>query len=250
MKRILIYFGWLLLLGCDFEDAPDCLQAAGHLETQTVSVPAFSKIIVEEHITLVLSEGDDQQVTIETGGNLIDDISVRVENETLILVDSNNCNLVRDYGITVAYVTTPQLTEIRNSSSFDVRGEGVLTFPQLRLVSNSTVGPSEVRKGGDFYLDIKCERLVVEANGQSVFYIAGTTEEAILSFTDEFPRFEGANLKIGALSVFQRSANKMIVHPIEEIVGEIRGTGDVVSIHRPPRVAVEEFFTGRLVFQD
>lgn len=250
MKGLVIILGLFLMLGCDSAEAPDCFQTAGEVESTVVPVPFFNKILIEEHITLVVAQEEEQRVTIETGENLLGDISVRVENETLFIVDNNNCNLLRDYGITVARIGTPQLLEIRNSSSFEVRSDGVLRFPRLRLVSNSTAGPKEVRKGGDFFLQLQCEQLLVEANGQSVFYISGSAEKANLSFSDEFPRFEGSDLEIGELALFQRSANKMIVRPLNKITGEIRGTGDVLSLHRPPVVEVEEFFTGRLVFQD
>ncbi len=240
----------LMAVGCDTDSAPDCFQATGSLVSETFVVPVFSKITIEEHVTLVVAQGEPQEVSIETGENLLPDISVHVENGTLYIVDGNNCNLMRDYGTTVARVTTPVLTEIRNSSSYDVRSAGTLRFPELSLVSNSTVGPSEVRKGGDFYLDVACQQLSVEANGQSAFYISGSTETARLSFSDEFPRFEGQQLQIGELNLFQRSANKMIVRPLRKISGEIRGTGDVISLFRPPIVEVESFFTGRLIFQD
>jgi hypothetical protein len=73
---------------------------------------------------------------------------------------------------------------------------------------------------------------------------------ASIVFTDEAPRFEGAELQIGDLGIFQRSANKMIVNPQNRIVGEIRGTGDVISVNQPPIVEVLQFFTGQLIFQD
>ena len=69
-------------------------------------------------------------------------------------------------------------------------------------------------------------------------------------FSDEFPRFEGENFLIDTLKIRQRSANKMIVNPIDEISGVIQGTGDVISVNRPPVVDVEELFTGRLIFID
>ena len=37
---------------------------------------------------------------------------------------------------------------------------------------------------------------------------------------------------------------------IERIRGEIRGTGDIISLNRPAIIEVEEIYTGRLIFQD
>ena len=40
----------------------------------------------------------------------------------------------------------------------------------------------------------------------------------------------------------------MIVNPQQSISGELRSTGNVIAKNRPPIVEVEEFYTGRLIF--
>ena len=238
------------LLGCNSENANDCFQSVGSIVETTFPVSGFTKIRIEGEVSLIIKQGAIEEVVVETGENLFSDVSVTIQGETLVIRDSNFCNFVRDYGITKAVVTTPNITELRNSSSYDITGEGVLNFPDLLLVSDTSGGIEDVRKGGDFYLNLNCENLAVRANGQSVFYLSGTTKNAEISFTDEAPRFEGANLLIDELTFFQRSANKMIVNPQNKIAGEIRGTGDVIAVNEPPIVTVSQFFTGQLIFQD
>ena len=250
MKKLLFIGLVFLLFSCDSENGWDCVQAAGSSVSKEYFVSDFTKIRIEDDVTLYLKQGDMQQVKLETGENLLSDISVGVEGNTLVVKDNNDCNLVRDYGITKVFVTVPNLIEIRNSSAFDVIGEGILNFPQLTLVSNTTAGPETIRKSGDFYLNLVCEDFRVSANGQSVFYITGTADKANLSFADEMPRFEGENFAIDELTVFQRSANKTIVNPQQSIVGKIVATGDIISHNRPPLVDVKELFTGRLLFED
>jgi hypothetical protein len=250
MKKFLFIGFVFLLFSCDSEDSWDCLQAAGDRISKEYVVSEFSKIRIEDDVILYLKQGDSTKIILETGENLLSDISVGVEGNTLVVKDNNDCNLVRDYGITKVFVTVPNLTEIRNSSAFDVIGEGILNFPQLTLVSNTTAGPETIRKSGDFYLNLVCDDFRVSANGQSVFYITGAAEKANLSFADEMPRFEGKDFMINELTVFQRSANKMIVNPQQSIIGKIVATGDIMSHHRPPVVDVKELFTGRLLFVD
>ncbi|WP_347374151.1 head GIN domain-containing protein [Aequorivita sp. Q41] len=250
MKKLSFLAVMFLLVSCNSENAWDCLQSAGNSVSKEYEVLDFSKIRIENDITLYLKQGDIQEVVLETGENLLSDISVYVEDDTLVAKDQNDCNLVRDYGITKLYVTTPNITEIRNSAAYDVIGEGMLTFPKLRLISNTSTGPETFRKSGDFYLSINCEEFVVQANGQSVFYISGKTEKANLNFADEMPRFEGKDLMVEELTVSQRSANKMLVNPRQSIVGKITGTGDILSYNLPPIVDVKEIFTGRLLFKD
>ncbi|MEL6811239.1 MAG: head GIN domain-containing protein [Bacteroidota bacterium] len=250
MKRIVYITALLLCVACNTENAPDCFQTEGSIVITRFDVPFFSRIRIEDDVSLVIRQGDIQEVFVETGENLLNDVSVTVENEVLVFRDSNRCNLLREYGVTQAVVTTPDLKEIRNASEFNVVGQGVLRFPNLKLTSNTEGAIEDARKNGDFTLTVQCEDLVVEANGFSTFYIDGFTERANLGFTDEIPRFEGANLMVNDLRILQRSANVMIVNPQESIRGQIRGTGDVISVNRPSVVEVEEFFTGRLIFQD
>ncbi len=250
MKNCIYLLFVLLLVGCNGENAPDCFQAEGKTMRETMVVPFFSEIRIEDDVSLVIRQGEAQEVIIETGENLLSDVSVEVVDEILVIKDNNRCNFVRDYGITKAIVTTPDLKEIRNSSEFDVVGEGVLSFPFLRLVSNTTEGIEDSRKSGDFTMTINCNDFRIEANGFSGFYIDGFSEKATFAFEDEVPRLEAANLVINDLYVFQRSANKMIVNPINRIRGVIRGTGDVICMNRPPVIDVEEFYTGRLIFED
>lgn len=239
-----------MLVACNSEDAFNCIQSAGTITREEVEVAEFTKIRIEDDVSLVIKQSETQNVIIETGANLRGDVSVEVADETLVIRDSNRCNFVRDFGITKAIVTTPVLTEIRNSSEFDVVGEGVLRFPFLELVSNTTGGIEDSRKSGDFTLEIECEDFRVAANGFSGFYISGFAEKAAIGFEDETPRFEGANLIVNKMRILQRSASLMIVNPQLSLKGEIRGTGNVIAVNRPPEVEVEEFFTGRLIFQD
>ncbi|MAO11250.1 MAG: DUF2807 domain-containing protein [Flavobacteriaceae bacterium] len=249
-KAIYIVSLLLLLVSCNSENAPDCFQAVGGVITEEFVVDDFSKIRIENDVALQLRQGTERKVLIKTGKNLLPDISVSIDGNTLVIKNNNSCNLVREYDNVQAIVTTPNVTEIRNASSRNVTGVGTLIFPTLTLTSNSTGGVVNARKSGDFYLNLECEDFNVSANGQSVFYITGSTENATLVFSDEFPRFEGENFVIDTLDIRQRSANKMIVNPIDRISGVIQGTGDVISVNKPPEVDVEELFTGRLIFID
>jgi len=250
MKNI-IYISILIgFISCNSESASDCFQTEGTIIQEEFNLGLFTKIRIEDDVTLILKQASEQKIIIETGENLLGDVAVFIENETLIIQDNNGCNFLRDYGVTKAFINVPNLTEIRNSSSEKVIGEGLLQFPELKLVSNSTGNIEDTNKNGDFILQLECDNLIVNANGQSVFYISGSSNKARINFGDEWPRFEGENFIINDLTVFQRSATIMKVNPLEKITGEIRGTGNVISVHRPPIVEVEEFFSGTLIFQD
>ena len=251
MKKIK-YIGilFLALASCDIENVSDCFQSTGAIITTEIEVESFTKLRFENDISVVLKQETIQKVVLETGENLWSNIQIKVEDGVLIIQDNNSCNLTREYGVTKAYISVPNLTEIRNSSSRDITSDGVLNFPSLSLVSNTTGNIEGTNKSGDFILQVDCENFNVQANGQSVFYITGESKSAYISFSDEWPRFEGENFKIETLSISQRSATYMKVFPENKVSGEIRGTGDVILVNRPDIIEVEEFFTGRLIIED
>jgi len=240
----------VFITSCDKENGSDCWQSAGTIIAQEFEVPLFTEIHFENEISVILTQSTEQKVVVETGENLLNDIQVYVEDERLIMRDLNGCNLGRDYGITKIYINAPNLTKIRNSSTGSITSIGVLDYPNLLLVSNTNAGAFYPQKSGDFILNVSCNNFSISANGLSVFYLTGSTIKSTITFSDEWPRLEGENFIIDTLQVLQRSATYMKVNPQHSIKGEIRATGDVISVNHPEIVEVEEFFTGKLIFQE
>jgi len=250
MKKLIIIASLFLFFGCSINTLEDCFTSAGDSVELYYDISGFTKLRIEKGVSAVIKQAANFEIRVETKENIVENIQVYKQNDILVVREDLECNLVRDYGLTRVYITVPNLTEIKNSSSYNIESDGTLVFKNLNLISNSSGNVEDIQKSGDFRLDIETENLMVSANGQSVFYLSGDVIEGRISFLDEWPRFEGANLRIQHATVFQRSANDIIVFPIQEIKGEIRGTGNVIAKNRPPIVAVKEFFTGKLLFQD
>ncbi len=238
-----------MLCTCSSEDAWDCLQNAGTTVTQSFSVPAFERILVNRDVTLIIEEGPAYAVEVETGENLLSDIEVEVVGNQLQLSDNNNCNFVRDFGTTKVYVTTPFLTEIRNSSQFEVQSQGVLTFPELKLLSEDFNEPGNFTVG-DFRLEVDNNSVEVTSNNISSFYLSGTTNNLRVGFFAGSGRFEGRDLLANNVNIYHRGSNDMIVYPINQLIGEIAGPGDVIAVNEPSIVDVTELYTGQLIFED
>lgn len=244
--RKINYIFLLLLIACSGENVNDCVQTAGKIVQQEVNTVSFTKILVNRNIELVLSQGSQTEVVIETGENLLNDIEAVVVGNELQLTNNNTCNYVRDYGITKVYITAPDITEIRSSSQFDVSSAGILSYDSLHLISEDF--NIETFAVGDFKLQLAVEELKITSNKLATFYMSGHTENLHVGFYGGAGRFEGANLIAQEVSVFHRGSNDMIINPQQSLTGEIRSTGNVIAVNQPPIVAVEEFYTGRLIF--
>ena len=238
-----------LLWACG-ENAPDCLKGAGETVREAIAVPAFTDITVFENIRLVVRQGPQQEVLIETGKNLRPEVTAEVEEGVLVLRDANNCNLFREYGQTIIRVTTPELRNLRSSSGWPIRSEGTLAFEDLRLISESFANPEAATTDGSFELDLDTGRVQVVANGIAAFRLSGQTGEFSITIAAGDSRVEARDLQAGVVRVDHRGSNDVQVYPLQRLEGLIRGYGDVISYNRPDEIAVEELFRGRLLFDE
>ncbi|GAA4268424.1 head GIN domain-containing protein [Hyunsoonleella aestuarii] len=248
MKKIISILSLILLCACDSENAGDCFQKTGNIIQSEVTVSMFSKILVNRDIELKVKDGTEQKVIIETGDNLLNDVSAIVEDGRLILTDNNTCNYVRDYGITKVYVTSPNILEIRSSTQFDISSDGVLTYPSITILSEDFTAP-DTFTSGNFYLQVNSNNIQVTFNNLSNCFISGNTNNLNITFASGSSRFEGRNLVAQNVQLWNRGSNDMIVNPQQQIKGKISGTGNVISVNEPPIVEVEEQYIGQLIFE-
>ena len=248
-KKHLIYtLLFLVVFSCNKKEVWDCIQTSGNTVFKELSVTAFERILVNRDIELVVKKGEVYMVEIQTGINLLGDIDVIVSDLELQLTNSNNCNFVRDYGVTKMIVTTPILKEIRSSTQYLVSSQGVLEFDNLKLISENY--NSDFISSGDFNITINSQTFSVLANNLSSFKISGYTDTLSVDFYGGVCQFDGIDLLSQNVNVFQRSSHDIIVNPVQSIEGEIRSVGDVISLQTPPFVNVQQFYTGQLLFLD
>jgi len=248
MKKSLYIILLVFLISCNSENTGDCFQTSGSIIKKEIALDVFDRILVNRDVELIIEEGVAQKVVIETGKNLMNDVEAKVVDGKLILTDNNTCNYVRDYGITKVYVTSPNITEIRSSTQYNISSHGVLTYPNLTILSEDFNAP-DTFSVGNFYLQIDNLSFNVVFNNLSNCYVSGTTNNLNVTFAAGLSRFEGRNLLAQKVTVWNRSSNDMIMNPIQEITGKISGTGNVICVNHPPIVNVEEQYKGRLIFE-
>ncbi|WP_055448014.1 head GIN domain-containing protein [Lacinutrix mariniflava] len=247
MKKIAYIFIILLFASCDNDNAPDCFKNAGDIIEKEIIVTPFTEITVFKNIELIVTDGLDYTVKVETGENLIDEVTAVVENGRLLINDNNGCNLTRDYGLTKVYVSAPNLTKIRNSSQFTVRSNGVLNYPDLALLSEDDSG--DFYNNGIFNLEVNATNISVVINNTTTVYISGTTTNLRVNHASGDGRFEGRNLIADNVTIYHRGSNDITVNPQVSLKGSLVSTGNVISVNTPPTIVVNELFDGRVIFE-
>jgi hypothetical protein len=250
LEKVLIILFAISFLSCSSESAPDCFQKAGDIIREEIPVADFTKITVFENVGLVLKQGPETKVEIETGKNLRNEVEVSVSDGRLLLRDTNDCNYVREYGLTKIYVTAPNINEIRSSTGLKIESDGVLSYPVLKLVSESFNNPESETTDGEFDLELDTDNLVILVNGIAYFKLRGSTDDFEITIAAGDSRIEAQNLISDNVSLDHRGSNDIIVNPQQNLSGVIRGTGNVISVTNPDVVAIEEIYKGKLIFQN
>ena len=240
----------LACMGCSGDNAPDCLQTSGDSIREEIILPDFTRITVFERIELVLVPGNTQRVEVETGENLRNEISARVEGDRLILRNENACNLFRSYGKTKFYVTAPNLEEIRSSTGLSVRSAGTLELNALSLLSESFLEPEAETTDGAFELSVNAEVVNIITNGIAYFSLTGSTERLNITIAAGDSRVEAQSLQAQDVSLDHRGSNDILIRPEASLSGVIRGTGNVIGYNRPDVVDVDILYKGELIFID
>ena len=241
-----------LFLGssCNGENVPDCFQKAGDLVRVEVALDSFNRVTVFENIEVILAQGAEQKVEIETGEFLLNEVSAEVEEGRLLLRNANQCNFFREYQLTKVYITTPELFEIRSSTGFPIRSATPLTFTDLRLISESFNNPESETTDGSFELELNTQSLSIVVNGIAFFDLAGSTQNLNIVIAAGDTRVEAEALTAQIVRIDHRGSNDIRISPQQSLSGVIRGTGDVVSFNRPDLVDVEVLYRGQLIFID
>jgi hypothetical protein len=209
----------------------------------------FSRILVHKGIGIVIKQGDVTKVEVRSGENLINDIEVNVSGDMLTLEDNTTCNWTRNYGETAVYITVPNLTEIYSKTERTIISDGLLKFPNLRLVSMDTYDGFPGVGTGDFILQLQCDTaLKIDNNDVSRYFLAGNTNEMVVNFFESGGIVHAENLLAHNIFVYHRGTNDMIVHPVDGIRGDIYNIGNVICVNRPPVVAVNQHYEGHLIF--
>lgn len=250
--HIITFCCLILVTSCGISE--DCFKGNGSQITQTFPLENFTKIKVYDGVGLAVKEGPNYEVKVVTSDNIIDDLDVKLNGDMLVVKDNSSCNIARDYGQTIVYVTIPDGTilpliqelELHCKTEQKIQSDGVLHSPIVRLFAIGDDGDSAGI--GDFYITVDNGQLVVESNNISNFYIDGHCEEMLLNFYFGEGRFYGENLQVENIKLYHRGSNDMIVFPIQKIEGTIFATGNVILENIPPNIDVEEVFRGRLIY--
>lgn len=225
----------------------DCVEKFGKMTELEVTTDVFTEVIADYGIELHVAEGTQQKVIVKAGENRMDNVFFDVADQKLHITYNGNCIFSPSNDPIKVYVTSPNLTLVRNSSEYTCYSEGILHFPNITFIVEDY--QSKYANIGNFDVQVDSEYTNVVTNGLSNIKISGHTTYFEIGFYSGVGKLDAKNLIAEHIHVYHRGENNLEIYPVQSLNGDIYSIGNLISYHVPPVVAIQQHYTGGLIYK-
>ena len=227
MKKVgLILLGMLMAGGVSAEVKK--IKGTGYLVVHDRQADQpFTRVSVQQSITLYVSQGKTEGITVEADDNIIPYIKTEIKNGQLnIFLDPEV--IVRGYTAMNVSVSMPIITDINVAAAGRLEGSSPFTVNKLEIVASGA---------GSVKLEVKGSEVDVEASGAARLELKGEVEQFDLEMSS------AATLKAWELRAEISGAAKAEVSISGQLEAEISSAG-ILIYDGTPRITKQNV-TGR-----
>lgn len=231
------------LLASACQDAGECLQSTGSLESETRLLEAFNRIDLSDDIDLIIHPGSPRyEVRVSGGGNLLSDIETRVSSGTLYLRNNNRCNWVRSFKNTfTADVYCDSITALWIEDAVGtVKMKDTVSVYNFSLDSYSSMG--------EYELLINCANAATLAihNGPADLKVSGNCQSQT-NYQTGYGKIDCSSLRSEYVFLTNNGSNDTYVSARQLLEAKIGHTGNVFYSGEPDTIISYIRGRGRLI---
>jgi len=199
--------------------------STGNLVTESRDVSNFDQVVLREYGELVITQGEQESLTIEAGPDILSRIKTEVRHGRLVIT------IVGSWLDTLGHALTTSLTRqpIRYSLAVkQLSGLEVLGAARVKA-SNIETDRLALRLSGAGLIDIKsltAESLEVDLPGMGKIDLTGQVAEQSIAITGA-GNYSAPKLESKKARVDLRGVGKATVWAVEDLDANIRGLGSV-----------------------
>ena len=203
-----------------------------------IKIESFQAIYIYDNINLILNDSSNNEVTVEAGENIIEQIEIKNSGETLTLNNSNTCNWVRNSNIPInIYLNLPLKSKIF------IYGNGTIsTKKNLKIESLNIHHYSSSNL--DLNIDSKYIYIATDYVGDLV--LKGTSDKVECN-TFKFGRVNLKNFKVKEFIINNNSEADSFIFCDSLIQGKISGKGNVYYLGNPITNTIVSDGIGRFI---
>ncbi|MFA7445828.1 MAG: head GIN domain-containing protein [Flavobacteriaceae bacterium] len=251
----------------------DSVSGSGTVITQKREVTGnFDKIQVSSSLDVELEQAPTYEISVKADDNLLEYIVTEVEGNTLKIYFDNVS--VANYKEAKIYVKTPEISELKASSSSEIEAKGTIISDELTLKTSSTAdikldkvraknidieatSSSEIKvkeiyavnikakttSTADFEAYIEADVISAEASSSSDIELKGKALELNAS-TSSTATIDAKELLVNHVTAASSSSSTIKTHPILSLKAKASSASSVYYYNEPKTIEKETSSAG------
>lgn len=222
-----IFYISLVLVSCSKPQMDDCFTSLGKERVELRQVGDFSKLYVEDRIEVELVQDNNNEGSIELigPGNLLEQITAKIEDDELRLTNTNTCNFVRSYNYSIKVkVNIKNLSRLQLASIASVRSSDTLFLNRLEIYHNAL---------SDIDLTLNCSDGVYVQSLNSATTILKGKARALTGSIEEVSLLDARNLLCEEVLLDTHTPLDCFVNASKGLFIKIYNSGNVFYVQEP-----------------
>ena len=204
------------------------IRGNGEITKQLYDVDNFDAVKVDGARTLVLTQGDNFSVEVETDSNIQDYVTIEVKNNTLYF--GFNTKKIKKYEVLKFYVTAPNYKQIKASGASVIKSNGTLSGDNLLIAASGA---------SDLNLEVDYKNIITKVSGASDVTLSGSTSSSIVDCSGA-SEFHGKNLTTTSSVINASGASTCYVNSNAHLTYEVSGASEVKYVSTPQTVVIKK----------
>lgn len=199
----------------------------GYVTKELRKIDSFSKIKASSGLNIILFQGEEEKIIVETDENLLNLIKTTIEGETLKCFIDDQIKFATKMNV---YVYYKNVNSIKASSGADVDSDLILKGTTMKLKSSS---------GADIKLKLKVNNLTCDASSGAVIKVEGWADE-IDAEASSGADVKAKDMKVKYAKAEASSAGTIVVSPSEKIIATASSSGDIIYYGNISDISISE----------
>lgn len=208
------------------------LKGSGHVQTENRQAGNFDRIKVTQGIEVILIQGDYKDLQVSADDNILPYLITETEGKTLKIHMAENINVEKATERKV-YVTAPEITEIKATTSASVKSESPWHFSEIEL---------GITTAAFIGLEMEAVKTTVHTTTSGSLTLKGKTEKLEANLTTS-GRLNATRLEARFAEIRATTAAEAEIDVTEELEYSLT-TGAVLIYEGNPRVSNARTSTG------
>ncbi|MCG8577476.1 MAG: DUF2807 domain-containing protein [Flavobacteriales bacterium] len=214
----------------------NCKKGKGPVTKENRRVENFEAVDLDISASVILKQGAETSVAVESNADLLPYIKTNVSNNTL-MISTKDCNCINSSDGIKVYVTTPVIHDISINGSGDIISKGNIESDKLSCSINGS---------GDVVMkELNVEHYSVDVNGSGDVILDGSSSKtADININGSGDVI--SELPTSAVAVSIAGSGDVEVHATSAMDVTIMGSGDVIY-HGNPKISHSVMGSGDLI---